>query len=102
MRLTRKRLIAAGTIVTLATIGGIAFRPKPIEVETATLARGPLRVTVDEEGETRVRDRYAITAPVSGRLERISLVEGSEVFPRQVVARIAPLPLDAQTTAQAQ
>ena len=101
MRVTRKRLLIAGTLVTAGLVGFIAFRPKPIDVETARATSGPMRVTVDEEGETRVRDRYTITAPVSGRLERIPLTEGAEVHLRQVVARIAPLPLDAQTTEQA-
>ncbi len=102
MRITRKRSIIAASIVTLGIIGGFAIRPKPIEVETANVTRGSLRVTVDEEGETRLRDRYAITAPVTGRLERIALAEGDEVRPGRVVARIAPLPLDAPTLAQAQ
>lgn len=102
MRITRKRLILAGSVVVIAGVVGIAFRPKPIEVEVATAQHTPIRVTVDEEGRTRVRDRYAITAPVTGRLERIAVEENAEVRPMQVVARIAPMPLDVQATAQAQ
>ena len=100
MRITRKRLLIAGGAVTVGLVGFIAFRPKPVDVETARVTSGPLRVTVDEEGETRVRNRYTITAPVTGRLERIPLTEGAEVNLRQVVARIAPLPMDAQATEQ--
>lgn len=102
MRITRKRLIVAGSVVVLGVVVGVAFRPKPIEVEVATAVYAPIRVTVDEEGRTRVRDRYAITAPVTGRLERIVVEEDAEVRPMQVVARIAPMPLDVQATAQAQ
>jgi HlyD family secretion protein len=102
MRLTRTRLLVAGAVATLGVVGAVAFRPKPIDVETGRAAQAPLRVTIDEEGETRVRDRYAITAPVTGRLERIPLKDGDEVRSGQIVARIAPLPLDVQTTAQAE
>jgi len=45
-----------------------AFAPRPVEVETATVTRGPFRKTVDEDGKTRVRDRYVVSAPIPGRL----------------------------------
>ncbi len=50
-----------------------AFVPKPIKVEKGRVERGSLRVTVDEEAETRVHDRFEIAAPVTGRLQRIEL-----------------------------
>jgi HlyD family secretion protein len=64
-----------------------------------------LVVTVDEEGVTRVRDRYIVSAPVSGRVLRIELEPGDRVKRGQVVARLraelAPL-LDARTRAEAE
>jgi HlyD family secretion protein len=63
-----------------------------IEVETAEVTRRPLVVTVDEEGRTRVRTKYVIAAPVSGRLERPSVDEGDRVERGSVVARIHPRP----------
>ena len=102
MKLTRRRTVIAAIAVAAAGTGWLAFRPKPVEVETSVATLGPFRVTVDEDGETRVQDRYVVTAPVTGRLERIALREGAEVSPRQVVARIAPVPLDAQAATQAQ
>ena len=44
-----------------------ALMPTPIPVDLVTVARGPLRVTLDHEGQTRVRDRYVVSAPVPGR-----------------------------------
>lgn len=102
MKLTRRHFVIGAVAVAAAGTGWLAFRPKAVEVETSVATLGPFRVTVDEDGETRVQDRYVVTAPVAGRLERIALREGAEVSPRQVVARIAPVPLDAQAATQAQ
>jgi HlyD family secretion protein len=77
----------------------IAFRPSPISVEVGQVERNNLQVTVDEEGKTRVRDRFTVAAPVAGRLRRIALEAGDPVAQGQVVARIDPLPLNAQVAA---
>jgi HlyD family secretion protein len=73
----------------------LAFRPTPIAVNVTKVRRGSLQVTVDEEGETRIRDRYVVSAPVAGRLARIRLNEGDRISQGSVIARIDPLPLDA-------
>lgn len=100
MRITRRRAVIGG--VAIAIVGGVAWilRPKPVEVETAIAARGPMRATVDAEGRTNVRDRYTIAAPVTGRLRRIELHEGDAIAAGQIVAWIAPLPLDASSRQQ--
>lgn len=89
------RRISVVVLVTVAGAGVVAYllRPPAIEVELATASVGPLRVTVDELGETRSHDRFTITAPVTGRLMRIDLHDGDAVKEDQAVARIAPLPL---------
>lgn len=56
-----------------------AMAPQPIQVETAVISRGALRVTVDEDGKTRVRERYIISAPLTGRLLRINWDPGDSV-----------------------
>src|SRR5690606_25044435 len=61
-----------------------------IEVDMARAVRAPMQVTIDEEGETRVRDRFVVSAPVSGRLQRIELEPGDEVMRGAVLARIVP------------
>jgi HlyD family secretion protein len=62
-----------------------SFRPQPVPVDMAPLQRGNLRVTIDEEGMTRVRERYVVSAPVAGRLQRVELKPGDAVAARQTV-----------------
>jgi HlyD family secretion protein len=80
--------------VGVASLVAYALWPSPIVVETAKIARGALQVTVDQEGETRVHDRFVISAPVPGRLMRVDLEDGDSVRANQIVARIDPLPLN--------
>ncbi|RIL03487.1 MAG: hypothetical protein DCC71_15040, partial [Proteobacteria bacterium] len=77
------------------------LRPAPLPVDVAAAERGPLLVTVDEEGETRVRQRYTVAAPTTGRLLRIELDEGDAVEAGAMVARIEPAPLDPRDLAAA-
>jgi HlyD family secretion protein len=90
-----KGLIYGGAAI--ATLAAIlwAFRPVPISVETSPVTRGELQVSVNAEGKTRIRDRFVISAPVSGRLTRIELKAGDQVKPGEVVAQIEPLTLTA-------
>jgi HlyD family secretion protein len=91
----------------VAIIGGlltIALWPRSVAVELASVTRGNLVVTVDEEGRTRVRDRFVVAAPVTGRLLRVELEAGDRVARGDVIARIQPeLPslLDARSHAEA-
>jgi len=75
--------------------------PQPVPVETARAATGPLRATINEEGRTRVRERFIVSAPVTGQLRRIVLKPGAPVEAGQtVVAVIDPLlptPLDERS-----
>ena len=94
---TKRILTIAGILLLVAAAAAYALRPDVIEVETAVVDRAPMRVTIDEDGRTRVRNRFVIAAPVAGRLERLTLREGDEIAVGQVVARIAPLPLDSSS-----
>jgi HlyD family secretion protein len=78
------------------------MRPAPVPVEIGAASRGPLQVSVDEEGETRVRQRFVIAAPATGRLLRIALDEGDAVAVGDVLARIVPAPLDPRDRAAAE
>jgi HlyD family secretion protein len=97
----RVRTIAIA--VGIAAVAGVlywAFQPQPVGVETATIARGPFRKTVDEDGKTRVRERYVVSAPVPGRLLRVELKAGATVERGTLLATLAPAapaPLDART-----
>jgi HlyD family secretion protein len=90
MRLFRnKKLIAA--VLVVAGIVGVALWPQSMEVSVVRAERGPMQVTVDEDGETRVRDRFLVTAPVSGRVQRIEIEPGDTVIRgKTVLARITP------------
>lgn len=100
MKRTIKRivtaLVAAGAIV----LALLAFRPKPLEVEAGRVARGPLQVTIDADGQTRAHDRFTLAAPIAGLLSRIELHEGDQVGPETVLATISPLPLDVREVAE--
>ena len=68
-----------------------AFAPRPLEVETATATLGRFESTIDEDGKTRLRDRYVISAPLAGMLTRIALREGDAVEAGAVVATLMPV-----------
>jgi HlyD family secretion protein len=87
--LKNPRLMAAVLIV--AGILAVALWPDSIEVDVVQVTRGPMEVTIDEEGETRVRERFVVSAPVSGRLQRIELEPGDPVVSgKTMVARLQP------------
>lgn len=104
---TTVRRIIAWTLVAAAVgaVAVIAFRPRPVGVDVAAVTRGTLQVTVDREGKTRVRDRYVVSAPVAGRVQRIELQPGDPVVAgRTVIATFAPSPpslLDARSRTEA-
>ena len=82
-------LVAFAAIVLSAAV--YAFLPKPIPVEVVRVARGPLQVTVDHEGRTRVKERYVISAPLSGRLLRVELHPGDPIRAKEtLLASIEP------------
>ena len=70
------------------------FMPRPVPVDLATVSRGPLVVTVEEEGRTRVIDRYVLSAPVAGFARRIELNVGDQVSKGDVLLELEPLRSD--------
>jgi HlyD family secretion protein len=46
--------------------------PQPITVDLATVMKGPMEVTIDDEAKTRVRHVYTVSAPIAGTVLRIS------------------------------
>ncbi len=99
----RRSLIALAVLALVALIV-VAWIPNPVEVEVALAARGPLVVTVNEDGRTRVKDRYVVSAPITGNLARLELDAGDAIEEGAVLARLVPLPpplLDSRTRAEA-
>jgi len=74
-------------IVSLVVIAGLvfAFWPEPAPVDLATVTRGPMMVTIDEEGETRVKDVYVVSAPLTGRVDRIEAQSGDVVVAGETI-----------------
>jgi HlyD family secretion protein len=106
-RTTKKRIIVWGTLaLVLVAMAAIALQPQPVAVEVAGVDRGLLRVTLDQEGRTRVRDRFVVSAPVSGRVLRIELQPGDRVRAGgTALARFLPaqpVPLDVRSRSEAQ
>ena len=84
-------LIAAVVIAALY----LAIRKPPYQVDLAKVTQGPMTVTIDDEGETRVHDLFVVAAPINGRLTRIELEPGDPVIAGQtVVARMTPVDSD--------
>jgi HlyD family secretion protein len=94
-------------IVAIVVAGlGYAFWPQPADVDLAAVVRGPLQVTVDEDGKTRIREKYVVSAPLAGRLLRIDMEAGDPADAgKTLLATIEPRDpdlLDARTIAQSE
>jgi len=92
----RRRILLAAIMLSFAALLWLMLRPTPVLVEVACATHGPMRVTVDEDGETRAHDRFTVAAPIPGRMLRVGLEEGDAVRENQIVAVIEPLPLNQQ------
>jgi HlyD family secretion protein len=101
----KRLLFWAPFALVLAVALAWLFRPAAVAVDLVTVDRGPLAVSISDEGETRVRDVYSVSAPVPGRMRRVELEVGDEVVAdRTVVARIEPSDpsfLDVRSAAEA-
>lgn len=99
-----KRRVWIGIVglLVLALLGW-AFMPTPAEVEIAAVTQGRFERSVQEDGKTRLRDRYVVSAPLAGRVARILLKQGDTVMRDAPVATfwpVAPALLDERTRAE--
>lgn len=81
--------VAAGAAAVAALAW--AFAPRPVEVEVASVRQGRFEQSIEEDGRTRLKQRYTVSAPVAARLERIALREGDRVAAGDVVAQLSPV-----------
>jgi len=86
----RRRIIIVAIIAGFAFAIAYGFMPGPVQVDTAVVSRGPLSVVVEEEGKTRLIDRYIVSAPVTGYARRVALKVGAIVAQGEVVAELEP------------
>ena len=88
---TRSKIgLTVGAVVLVALLAW-AFAPRPLDVEVAQATQGPFESAVSEDGKTRLRERYTVSAPLTGRLARIQLNEGDRVEAGAVVATLTPV-----------
>ncbi|MDK3073840.1 HlyD family efflux transporter periplasmic adaptor subunit [Sedimentitalea sp. JM2-8] len=104
----RKRsriVLTAGALLLVAGALAAAFWPKPSMVDMGEVTRGAMRLTIDEEGRTQVRDAYVVSTPVAGQLQRVGVEPGDPVERgKTVVAHMHPTnpaALDVRTREQA-
>jgi len=100
-RLRRSWPIVVGGLIVVALVVQVV-RPEAHDVETGVVARGPMRVTLDEDGQTRWRETFMVTAPVGGTLSRVQVEPGDTVARGALLATLqpgAPPLLDARTRA---
>jgi HlyD family secretion protein len=99
--MTRTRTITLGVIgALLLVLLAYGFWPSATTVTVAPAMRDSMRVTVEEEGQTQLRERYVVSAPTTGYLKRVPGEAGDSVRVGEVLARLATLPanvLDASS-----
>lgn len=86
----KKYLLLGATGAVAAALLVWAFSPRPVAVETAVIASGRYEQSIEEDGRTRLKDRYTISAPVAARVLRIGLREGDRVAAGETVAVLLP------------
>lgn len=101
----RTRWVVVSMAVCVAVWGVVwAFKPRPLEVEVGPVTQGLFEQTIEEDGRTRLKQRYTVSAPVPAEVLRIHLREGDVVRAGDVVAWLQPLMpplLDARSQQQA-
>lgn len=100
MRHFMKKWTVPGAALLLLALGlAYAFWPKPVAVDFGTVSRAPMLVTISGEGETRIRDEFVVSAPLTGQLRRFDGEVGDPVVAGEsVVARIDPIDPDLRDT----
>jgi HlyD family secretion protein len=100
-----RHVMLALALLTAALLAVLALRPRPVPVDVAHASRGVLVVAIEETGITRVKDRYLVSAPVTGRVSRLPLEPGDTVRDGDALVEIAPALsplLDERTRAEAE
>jgi HlyD family secretion protein len=94
-------LVSALAVAAVAGLLWLLFSPDPVKVELARVSEGPMQVTVNNQGQIRLHDKYVVAAPVAAELQRIEWHDGDQVKRGDVVATLSPLPMDARQRQEA-
>jgi HlyD family secretion protein len=88
--LQRRPLIIAGLLAFGVLAAYWLLQPRAMLVEVAPVAQQRFTAIVEEDGRTRVRDRFVVTAPLAGRVPRSTLRAGDVVIAGQTLTAITP------------
>lgn len=103
---TRRVLFWVPAAIAVAIALVLLFRPQPVAVDLVTATRGDITVSVAEEGKTRVKEVFVVSAPLPGLMRRIEIHAGDPVAAGEtVVAQIEPSDpsfLDVRSLAEAE
>ena len=106
MKLSHRSLLYAVPAVLIAALLWYAFAPPAAEVDLATVTRGKLEVTVNEDGKTRIKERYVVSTPLAGELLRVDLHAGDPVQAGETLLAVIepgdPSLLDVRAKAEAE
>lgn len=103
--IVRRKILMVSVVLIVVFLMIYGFLPRTREVDIASVARGPLQVTIEEEGRTRLKERFTLSAPTAGYMRRVHVKVGDSVTKGQVVAVLEPLrsqALDPRSRATAQ
>ena len=99
-RRTKSALILLALLATALLAWLLA--PAPLRTELAPVTVGPMQVSVDNQGQVRIHDKYILAAPVAGRLARSLLDDGDPVSKGSLLATLYPLPMDPRQREQSE
>ena len=95
-------LVAALAAVALGLLAWVLLAPSPLQTELAAVTVGPMQVSVGNQGQVRIHDKYVLAAPVAGRLARSALDDGDPVARGALLATLYPLPMDPRQRGQSE
>lgn len=103
---SRRTFVIGSIILAIIMLVMLSLQQQPIGVDVAQVKRGDLLVTIDDEGQTRLKDVYAVSAPVAGRVRRIDIEAGDPVIARETVLAMFepsdPAMLDVRSRSEAE
>lgn len=104
--ISRRRLTIGAIVLVLVVLIGISLQPQPVGVDVAQVTRGNLLVTIDDEGQTRLKDVYVVSAPVAGQVRRIDIEAGDTVTAGDTILALFqpsdPIMLDLRSRTEAE
>lgn len=104
--LSRRTLTISAIVLVLVVLIGISLQPQPVGIDVAQVQRGDLLVTIDDEGQTRLKDVYVVSAPVAGQVRRIDIEPGDAVTAGDTILALFqpsdPIMLDVRSRTEAE